>query len=1003
MPSTVIIFVFVIILIVWWYSSKIRRNGKYLRNIPGPTPVPIFGNTIELLSGTQVYLGVVCKWLKNHGDTIVVHDGPLSWAVITIDYDFSELIYSSSVQIDKSCQYSFLSGWLGEGLLTSTGSKWKSHRKVITPSFHFSILPKFIDIFERVNKKLIDKLETKVGEGSIEISQLISLCTLDIICEAAMGVWLEDTNKNHANYIKSVKGMCNIVVQRIASPVHESIYKFTWTQYKESKLLKVLHGFVDEVIERKIKDINTESKKNVVNNGTPALENVEEKERMVFLDLLLKSNINGRPLTKTELRDEVNTFMFEGHDTTSSAMSFCLYNLSTHPEVQAKVFEEQRLIFGDNVQMAVPTHTQLGEMKYLESVIKETLRLYPPVPFVGRKLTKDIEFNGSIYPKGLNIMLFTYGIQRSEKYYEEPEKFIPERFEILNGRLPYSYVPFSAGPRNCIGQKFAMLELLHTISKIVRHFELKPPASEHQIVLAPELILISKNGIRLSVSKRNYMVFLLLFITISGIMLLGCLISRKIKDRSYYLKNVPGPKPLYFFGNSLDFVNTEGHIPVADGYMKKYGDIVLVHKNSFQWSILTADYEFIELIFSSSTAAIDKPRPYSLLHGWLGTGLLTSSGTHWRKHRKMITPAFHFSILQKFVDVFENVGDILINKLQSKVGEDTYEISKIISLYALDVISETAMGVKINALSEKESEYIKNIKIICNAVTIKMNIPIHKVLYPLFWVHHKEQKALKYVHQFVDQVIEKRVEELDSIPKEEKANDDGYGIKNKLAFLDILLKSTIDGQPLTRKEVRDEVNTFMFEGHDTTSSAISFCLYHLSTHKDVQEKVYQEQQQIFGSDLKNAMATYSQLLEMKYLEMAIKETLRLYPSVPLIGRKLTEDVEFKGNIYPKDMNVIVYAFGYHRQAKHFPEPNKFIPERFESQKDWLPFSYVPFSAGPRNCIGQKYAMLEMLSVISKIVRNFELEPSKPEHKIALAPELILISKNGVRLTLKNRK
>nr|CAI5848782.1 unnamed protein product [Callosobruchus analis] len=114
-----------------------------------------------------------------------------------------------------------------------------------------------------------------------------------------------------------------------------------------------------------------------------------------------------------------------------------------------------------------------------------------------------------------------------------------------------------------------------------------------------------------------------------------------------------------------------------------------------------------------------------------------------------------------------------------------------------------------------------------------------------------------------------------------------------MAFLDILLRSTLDGQPLSREDIREEVDTFMFEGHDTTASAISFCIFEVATHPDVQEKVLEEQISIFGDDFYRN-ATLSDLQEMRYLECVVKEALRLYPSVPFIGRKTNEDTMYKG-------------------------------------------------------------------------------------------------------------
>lgn len=119
------------------------------------------------------------------------------------------------------------------------------------------------------------------------------------------------------------------------------------------------------------------------------INNNDSNERSNLINILLKSSIDGKPLSNLDIREEVDTFMFAGHDTVSSASSFTLYNLAKHPEIQQKVFEEMRQVFEDDRQRA-HTLKDLNELRYLELVIKETMRIFPPVPFIGRKLKKDI-------------------------------------------------------------------------------------------------------------------------------------------------------------------------------------------------------------------------------------------------------------------------------------------------------------------------------------------------------------------------------------------------------------------------------------------------------------------------------------------------------------------------------------------------------------------------------------------------------------------------------------
>ncbi|KAJ8981727.1 hypothetical protein NQ317_003792 [Molorchus minor] len=473
--------------------------------------------------------------------------------------------------------------------------------------------------------------------------------------------------------------------------------------------------------------------------------------------------------------------------------------------------------------------------------------------------------------------------------------------------------------------------------------------------------------------------------------------SAEIGRKLSWLTSVPG-WPI--IGNVLEFgVETDVLYDLLR-LTRKYGNMVLI-KFCTQQCILSADYEFFEFVLGTQHV-LEKSSDYNYFRSWLGTGLLTSRGIKWKKHRRMITPAFHFSILENFVDIFEENGKILIKKLESEVNKDSTEIYKFINLYTMDVICETAMGVTVNAQVNEDSRYVRNVKEI-GQLFMNRAFSIYKgndLLYMLSLDYYKEKKVVKELHDVTYSVIDARRKELEKNRSDDKEVDD-TGIKSKKAFLDILLQSTIDGMRLSKEEIREEVDTFMFGGHDTTSSAISFTLYLLSKNQDVQKLAFDEQKEIFGDDI-HRNCTYSDLNEMKYLDLVFKESLRIFPPATVIGREVTKDVEYKGKIIPAGTDISIFTYGAHHDPKNFPDPEKFDPLRFTTTGT-KPYSYVPFSAGPRNCIGQKFAVLEAKSCLSKILRNFELQPASPEHELELVSEMVLKSKNGMRMKLVNRK
>ncbi|XP_044272411.1 cytochrome P450 4c3-like [Tribolium madens] len=493
---TILTSILVIIVFVTKFLKKSKQNNDFYKNIRGPRGLPILGSALDFKTTKDVLQNLI-NYTRDYGDILRAQIGPFHRYILVSNYDFLECILSSSKLIRKSHNYKFLHSWLGTGLLTSDGAKWKTHRRILTPAFHFQILEQFIEVFEKCGNTLLDKLQNEVNRESCDIYPYVTMCTLDIICESIMGIRINAQEDSTSDYVQSVKNMCRIVVERSISPLQMCpfIYPLTKNYWTEKKSLKILHKQTNDVINARRKELES-SKENSSNEE----ENFTKKKKP-FLDLLLETKIDNRMLTQEEIREEVDTFMFEGHDTTASAISFTLFCLANSSESQKKTFEEQQAIFG-NTQNVTASYADLQNMKYLEQVIKEALRLYPSVPFYGREITENVEYDGKLLPKGDILLIFAFGIHRNKKYFKNPENFDPDRFNNMEHNSPYAYIPFSAGPRNCIGQKFAMLEMKSTVSKIIRQYKLLPTTPQHELELVGETILKSTNGIKIRLRLR---------------------------------------------------------------------------------------------------------------------------------------------------------------------------------------------------------------------------------------------------------------------------------------------------------------------------------------------------------------------------------------------------------------------------------------------------------------------------------------------------------------------
>ncbi|EDW43940.1 GM19205 [Drosophila sechellia] len=337
-----------------------------------------------------------------------------------------------------------------------------------------------------------------------------------------------------------------------------------------------------------------------------------------------------------------------------------------------------------------------------------------------------------------------------------------------------------------------------------------------------------------------------------------------------------------------------------DNLHDKFAEYVKRFGRSFMGTVLgyvvmvTAEPRHVDALLQSQHQ-LKKGTMYFALRGWLGDGLLLSRGKEWHTMRKIITPTFHFSILEQFVEVFDRQSSILVERLRMlSHGDEVVNIYPLVGLAALDIITETAMGVSVGAQGA-DSEVVHAVKDLTNILATRFMRPhlLFPHLFRLCWPSgfRKQQAGVICLHEFTNGIIEQRRRLLAREANQDKPT-------KRHALLDTLLRATVDGQPLTDKQIRDEVNTFIFEGHDTTTSAVSFCLYLLSRHEPVQQKLVEELRTHYGQDLSRGVIL-SDFAALPYLSCVIKESLRLYPPIPAVARCLEKDLLIDEGLHPR--------------------------------------------------------------------------------------------------------
>ncbi|KAM9100814.1 cytochrome P450 4F11-like [Sarcophilus harrisii] len=501
------------------------------------------------------------------------------------------------------------------------------------------------------------------------------------------------------------------------------------------------------------------------------------------------------------------------------------------------------------------------------------------------------------------------------------------------------------------------------------------------------------------------LVLLLLFLALSTWMMFQILVFvHKYYINCQQLRCFPQP-PLqnWFFGHLGLIDPTEEGLIRTIQLVNTFKKIFLMWMGPFYPLVILCHPDYIQPLTSASVYIAPKDKLfYGFLKPWLGDGLLLSEGDKWKRHRHLLTPAFHFDILKSYVKIFSQSTNIMHEKWKHLCARSSNHLDmfKHISLMTLDSLQKCIFSYNSDC-QEKPNSYISAILELSALVA---NRNKHLLLYwnGLYYLTSQGRhfsRACRLVHDFSEAVIQARRHILDTYGPEAYFSDKGKG--KIMDFIDILLLAKDeDGKPLSDKDIQAEADTFMFEGYDTTASGISWVLYNLAQHQEHQDHCRQEIQELLRGRQPNEIK-WDDLSQMPFLSMCIKESLRLYPPVVTVVRCCTKDIQLPdGHIIPKGISCLVNIFGTHHNPTVWTNPEVFNPYRFDSNNSqkMSPLAFMPFSAGPRNCIGKNFAMAEMKVVLALTLLHFRV--FSDGYLSQRKPELILRAKDGLWLKVE---
>ncbi|KAH8277873.1 hypothetical protein KR018_009446, partial [Drosophila ironensis] len=468
-------------------------------------------------------------------------------------------------------------------------------------------------------------------------------------------------------------------------------------------------------------------------------------------------------------------------------------------------------------------------------------------------------------------------------------------------------------------------------------------------------------------------------------------------------RGIPHDAPCIPFGNTKDFMKTK-HIAglVGDTYVKyknKTDGPFVGFYLYFKKFVVPTDIDFVKTVLIRE---FDKFHDRGLFHNEgddpLSNNLINIEGQKWKTLRQKLTPTFTSGKMKNMFPTILDVGDEMVRAFDAKASatRDGLEITDLVARFTADVIGSCAFGLECHSLTNPKAEFVQ---MGTTAITERR---YGKLLDMFFFGAPKLAAKLRMkatpqtVEDFYMNIIGDTVD---------------YRIKNQVKrndFMDMLIdmkRNNDNGKQqdgLTFNEIAAQAFIFFLAGFETSSTTMGFSLYELAFHQDVQDKLRSEIDSVFTKN--NGKLTYDSMREMTYLEKVVDESMRKRPVVGHLIRVATQRYEHSNPKYyiEPGTGVIVPTLAIHHDPEFYPEPEKFIPERFDEDQvqQRPPCTFLPFGDGPRNCIGLRFGRMQVMVGMSLLIHNFKFEVHPTKTQVPLeyrADNFLMSAKDGISL------
>jgi cytochrome P450 len=440
---------------------------------PGPKGHFLLGNLGPV---SRDWLGFYAQCARDYGDVVHLRFLHVPICLLIHPDDIEYVLVTNPGNFTKSADYRALARVLGNGLLTNDRNSWHRQRGLIQPAFRRENILSYVPEMTRAAGCMLDSWTE--GESRNVHADMMAV-TLKIVAQC----------------------LCSAEVAGVTNRVGKAMEVITDRFMADASQALLLPFDLPDFLAPARRDAISDLKEII--DGIICQRRASHQLRGDLLDTLLYArDTEGHPMSDMQLRDEVMTLFLAGHETAAIVLSWTCYLLGQHPQVEAKLLEELSAVL-DNREF---TPEDLSRLRYTEMVLKESMRLYPPVWRIARKAIADCEIGGYRVTSGTNIFIFQSLTQRDPRFFANPDAFDPERWRedpIRSGKIPrFAYFPFGGGARVCVGAAFAMLEVTLLFAMIQQRFHLDLLPG-HPVKPLPSVTLRPARGIRVTVHHRS--------------------------------------------------------------------------------------------------------------------------------------------------------------------------------------------------------------------------------------------------------------------------------------------------------------------------------------------------------------------------------------------------------------------------------------------------------------------------------------------------------------------